>query len=88
MKTLKQSESFVSLITILTFGIITVTAGITSAETPKEIRIGATVSMSGKFSTEVGPFKQLMDAYAAEINDQGGIYVKAVGSRLPIRFIV
>ncbi len=88
MKTLKHSESFVSLITILTFGIITVLAGITWAETPKEIRIGATVSMSGKFSTEVGPFKKLMNAYAAEINNQGGIYVKAAGSRIPIRFIV
>ncbi|MBW2573757.1 MAG: ABC transporter substrate-binding protein, partial [Deltaproteobacteria bacterium] len=88
MKMLRQNASIVSLIIILAFGIIFVLAGSTWAKTPKEIRIGATVSMSGKFSTEVGPFKKLMNAYAAEINDQGGIYVKAAGSRLPIRFIV
>jgi branched-chain amino acid transport system substrate-binding protein len=88
MKTLKQNAWLLSLVTILTFGIIFVLADSPWAEPPKEIRIGATVSMSGKFSTEVGPFKQLMDAYAAEINAQGGIYVKAAGSRLPVRFIV
>jgi len=88
MKTLKQNAWLVSLVTFLTFGIVFVLAGSSWAEPPKEIRIGATVSMSGKFSTEVGPFKQLMDAYAAEINAQGGIYVKGAGSRLPVRFIV
>jgi len=88
MKTLKQNAWLLSLVTILTFGIVFVQAGSLWAEPPKEIRIGATVSMSGKFSTEVGPFKQLMDAYAAEINAQGGIYVKGAGSRLPVRFIV
>jgi branched-chain amino acid transport system substrate-binding protein len=88
MKSLKQNASLVCLIVILTFGIIFLPADSLRAETPKEIRIGATVSMSGKFSTEVGPFKQLMEAYAEEINDRGGIYVKAAGSRLPIRFIV
>jgi branched-chain amino acid transport system substrate-binding protein len=88
MKTLKQNAWLLSLVTILTFGIILVLVDSPCAEPPKEIRIGATVSMSGKFSTEVGPFKRLMDAYAAEINAQGGIYVKGAGSKLPVRFIV
>ena len=88
MKTLKQNACLGCSIIILALAVIFVPADSLRAETPKEIRIGATVSMSGKFSTEVGPFKQLMDAYAAEINAQGGIYVKGAGSRLPVRFIV
>ncbi len=38
---------------------------------PREIRIGATVSATGKFATEVGPFKKLLEAWAGKINEQG-----------------
>lgn len=54
----------------------------------REIRIGATVSMSGKFSTEIGPFKKLMEAWAAAINERGGLYVKDQGARLKVKFVV
>ena len=43
---------------------------------PQEIRIGATVSATGKFATEVGPFKKLLAAWAEKINAQGGLYLK------------
>ncbi len=32
----------------------------------REIRIGATVSATGKFATEVGPFKKLLDGLGRE----------------------
>ena len=88
MKTLKNSALYLSFITILSLGTCIFFAKTTYAEPPKEIRIGATVSMSGKFSTEIGPFKKLMEAYAATINNRGGIYVKSAGARLPVKFIV
>ena len=43
------------------------------------IRIGATVSATGHFSTEVGPFRRLFRAWAAEVNQTGGIYLKGKG---------
>jgi branched-chain amino acid transport system substrate-binding protein len=88
MKTYKYRALFLSFITILALGAIILFAKTSCAESPKEIRIGATVSMSGKFSTEIGPFKKLMEAYAAIINTRGGIYVKSAGARLPVKFIV
>jgi len=88
MKTYKNHALYLSFITILTLVTIIFFAKSTFAESPKEIRIGATVSMSGKFSTEIGPFKKLMDAYATTINARGGIYVKSAGARLPVKFIV
>ena len=39
----------------------------------REIRIGATVSASGKFATEVGPFKKLLTEWTEKINRQGGL---------------
>jgi len=58
-----------------------------SAEAPKLIRIGLTVSASGKFATEVGPFQKLVKAWAAEINKRGGIFLKELGRKLPVEII-
>lgn len=40
-----------------------------------EIRIGLTVSETGHFSTEVGPFRKLVEAWADDINQKGGLKV-------------
>ena len=55
---------------------------------PREIRIGATVSATGKFATEVGPFKKLLAAWAEKINEQGGLYLKKSNARVPVRMVV
>ena len=55
---------------------------------PEAIRIGATVSQSGHFSSEIGPFKRLMNAWAGIVNEQGGIMVKEYNTRLPVNFTV
>ncbi|UCE83457.1 MAG: amino acid ABC transporter substrate-binding protein [Deltaproteobacteria bacterium] len=57
------------------------------AEVPDVIRVGVTVSVSGKFSTEVGPFQRLCRAWVDEINRQGGIYLKKYGRKLPLKLI-
>jgi branched-chain amino acid transport system substrate-binding protein len=57
------------------------------AQTPDVIRVGVTVSVSGKFSTEVGPFQRLCKAWVDEVNRQGGIYLKKYGRKLPLKLI-
>lgn len=52
------------------------------------IHIGATVSQTGHFSTEIGPFKRLMNAWADLVNDQGGIMLGGHNKRLPVKFTV
>lgn len=54
---------------------------------PAEIKVGGTMAMTGRFAAEVAPFGKLVDAWASVINEQGGIYLKEYGKRLPIRFI-
>jgi len=68
MKALKNRVILMSALILFAFAISLVCTAAMAAGPPTEIKIGATVSMSGKFSTEVGPFKKLMEAYAAEIN--------------------
>lgn len=53
-----------------------------------EIRVGATVSSTGKFALEVGPFKKLLTAWAEMINEQGGLYLKNSNRRVPVKMIV
>jgi branched-chain amino acid transport system substrate-binding protein len=55
---------------------------------PDAVVIGATVSKSGHFSTEVGPFTRLMEAWADLVNEEGGVSLSAYGKKLPIRFKV
>jgi len=57
-------------------------------EPPDAVLIGATVSQTGHFSSEVGPFKRLMESWANLVNRQGGIMVKKYGKRLPVKFII
>ena len=59
-----------------------------AGDVPKAIHIGATVSQSGHFSSEVGPFKRLMEAWADIVNGQGGIMVKDYGKSLPVKFTI
>ncbi|MCD6305382.1 MAG: hypothetical protein B1H11_07285 [Desulfobacteraceae bacterium 4484_190.1] len=55
---------------------------------PDAIHIGATVSQTGHFSSEVGPFKRLMTSWADLVNDQGGIMVEEYGKKLPVKFTI
>ncbi len=57
------------------------------AEAPDAIRVGVTVSVSGKFSTEVGPFQRLCKAWVDEVNQRGGIYLEKYGRKLPLKLI-
>jgi branched-chain amino acid transport system substrate-binding protein len=58
----------------------------TWAGEPKEIKIGATLALSGRFKGIVGNFEKLGNEWAGLINERGGIYVKEYGKLLPVKF--
>ncbi len=55
---------------------------------PEEILIGGTLPETGSFIGSAGPFRALMDAWAAMVNETGGLYIKEYGKRIPVRFII
>jgi len=59
-----------------------------AAQAPSEIRVGATVAVTGPASAEVGHFKKMMELWAETINAQGGVMLKEYGKKLPIKMIV
>jgi len=58
------------------------------AQAPTEIRVGATVAVTGPASAEVGHFKKMMELWAETVNAKGGIMLKEYGKRLPLKMIV
>lgn len=52
------------------------------------IRIGATVSATGHFATEIGPFKNLFRAWAEQVNRDGGIFLKEKGKKVPVEVVI
>src|SRR6266511_981973 len=71
-------------------GLILLLAGVLWAQPkmPEAILIGGTIAQSGPMSAEVGPFKRIMDAWADMVNERGGLFVRAYGKKLPIKFVV
>ncbi len=77
---------FVALASIAIFFVVGV-ASHSYGETPKEILVGGTISVTGPLSKIVGPFKKLANSWQELINEQGGIWVRDYKKRLPIRLI-
>lgn len=59
-----------------------------AGEAPSEIRIGATLALSGRFTPMVGTFDRLCYSWAKLVNASGGIYVKVYEKKLPVKFII
>ncbi len=57
-----------------------------SPEIPKEIRIGDVVSYTGMYAT-FGINKFGVEAAFEDMNNEGGIYVKEYGTKIPVRWI-
>ncbi|MFC1823102.1 amino acid ABC transporter substrate-binding protein [Thermodesulfobacteriota bacterium] len=81
---------FVTFFTLfLVFAFLTGSAFCSAAKQPKEIKIGMSLAITGFFSTEWGqPAVKYMNALESLINEQGGIYVKEYGTRIPVKFII
>lgn len=58
-------------------------------KTPKEIKIGASLAITGPFSVEWGPpTLKYSRALESIVNERGGIYVKEYNTRLPVKLII
>ena len=78
----------VATIAVLGLLVSLIPMNLNAAEAPDAIVIGATVSQSGHFSSEVGPFKRLMEAWADIVNKSGGIKLEKYGKSLPVKFVI
>ena len=76
------------LILLTVFLTIVLFVGVGYADDPKEIRIGACESATGMFSGFATGGIFGMKAAVADINKQGGIFVRKYNRKLPVRLIV
>lgn len=83
-----MKERFSILVTCCLAVALLIGIPVVASSAPDAIRIGATVSQTGHFSSEIGPFKRLMNAWADLVNEQGGIMVKEYGKKLPVKFTI
>jgi len=80
-----KKRGIIVFLAFLTALVITV-PNLSWAEAPKEIKIGATIALSGSFKGIVGEFEKLGKNWTDLVNERGGIYVKEYGKKLPIKF--
>ena len=89
--TRKRKKAFmVKSLFIVLVGALIICGGVTSAlsaKIPKEILIGDTVSYTGPYAIFGGLSSFGTEAAIADINKQGGIYVKEYGKKLPVKWI-
>jgi branched-chain amino acid transport system substrate-binding protein len=62
--------------------------GVSFAATPTEVRIGAPISMTGLLAADGLDEKWSYEQAVADVNAKGGIFIKAAGKKLPVRFVV
>jgi branched-chain amino acid transport system substrate-binding protein len=59
------------------------------AQEKKEIVIGMTLCLTGRFAVDVGTFDKMVKAWENYVNTkQGGLYVKSLNKKLPVRTII
>jgi len=80
------SRSVVKTIIVLALACLCFTA--ISAVAEDEIKIGAAVSLTGNFAAGGKDLKSGYDLAVKHINDGGGIYVKGLGKKVPIKLII
>ncbi len=60
-----------------------------SAQEKKEIVIGMTLCLTGRYAVDVGPFDKMVKAWENYVNKkEGGLFVKAYNKKLPVRTII
>jgi branched-chain amino acid transport system substrate-binding protein len=80
--------------TCLTVSLLVITCSLTSAlwaagPAPKEIKIGASLAITGVLSKEWGPVAvKYMRALETLTNEQGGLFIKEYNQRIPVSLIL
>ena len=65
------------------------TIQISMAQEKKEIVVGMTLCLTGRFAVDVGTFDKMVKAWENYVNQkQGGLYVKSYNKKLPVRTII
>jgi branched-chain amino acid transport system substrate-binding protein len=82
---MKKAGCALILVLAILLGIINASV----AQEKKEIVVGMTLCLTGRFAVEVGVFDRMIKAWENYVNTkQGGLYVKAYNKKLPVRTIV
>jgi len=77
----------ISIITVAVFALAGFAPTAQSAER-EEIRLGGTISLTGPFASFGREGKIIYTMAVDDINKEGGIYVKELGKKLPVRLII
>ena len=73
------------LAVVITLGSI----GASVAQDKKEIVVGMTLCLTGRYAVDVGTFDKMVKAWENYVNTkQGGLYVKTYNKKLPVRTII
>ena len=74
---------------LIIFSIVSLTVPDTEASAPpKTIKIGAAVSLTGKFASGGQESKFGYEQAVADINEDGGVYVKEFNKKIPLKVII
>ncbi len=78
------------IILSIIFGLLLAMLGSeTRAQAPSFVKIGATLPITGRFSPEWGPtFQKFMRTWEQVVNEEGGVFVKEFGKKLPVRLLI
>ncbi|MFC1883392.1 amino acid ABC transporter substrate-binding protein [Thermodesulfobacteriota bacterium] len=67
---------------------ISVMAFLPSPVKGETLKIGATVSATGHFASEIGPFEKLLRSWADRVNERGGIPLGNSGRKVLVEFVI
>ncbi len=82
---MKKAWFVLLLVGVIALGSI----GASVAQDKKEIVVGMTLCLTGRYAVDVGTFDKMVKAWENYVNKkQGGLYVKSYNKKLPVRAIV
>ncbi len=84
---MSKSRTFLLVILVVTLSTV-FTVGTSLGQAPKEIILGAALPLTGGQSREGGYFNKAYTMAVKEINEAGGIMVKAYGKKIPVKLII
>ena len=84
-----MERSMVKTLLICTLALLlTVSLGGVSLAAPKSIKVSGVISLTGKMSGQGIQLKEAYEILVEKINNEGGVFVKEYGKKLPIEFRV
>ena len=82
----RKYSGFLAFVACVVFSIIGLPAN--HALGKDSILIGGTVAQTGMFASDVRPWPRLMNTWAGMVNDAGGVLVRSLKKKLPVKFVL